>query len=331
MHLDIRHLRVLLEVARAGSVSGAAQAMGVSQPSLSSQLARIERAFGYLLFERGPSGVRPTPAGEQVLQRAARIVHDLESLVEDARPPSPDTTLRIGANAAPFFADFLLGVEEALPDYEIVPVIDISSVVLTEYLLAGDVDAALMGVHRGFDDACPTELRELVVVDSEPMLVAMSASHRLAGADEVGLGDLGEEDWLLPPGKPDGTMAAVLDAFAQAGIAPSSRLGSRAVPDYWPYIAAGHAVSIVLPTALPADDATVKPLRGSPVVGRRVLRWDPRRLDVETAVICANTARAAYLSQLAATAVTQPWWDAQPQHRPIVAPARPRETRTSPP
>ena len=63
MNVELRHLRVMVLVAEAGSVGRAARWLKVSQPSLTAQLKRIESAFGGELFERSRTGVTPTPLG----------------------------------------------------------------------------------------------------------------------------------------------------------------------------------------------------------------------------------------------------------------------------
>src|SRR5689334_12973656 len=77
MELELRHLRVVCRLADTGSVSKAAAALGVSQPSLTAQLHRIEEAVGGSLFERGSTGVVPTPLGKHV--RSEEHTSELQS------------------------------------------------------------------------------------------------------------------------------------------------------------------------------------------------------------------------------------------------------------
>lgn len=67
--LNLRHLRLLLGIAQAGSLSLAARQGGVSQPALSQALAKLEGAFGVALFDRTNSGVSPTAAGRRIVRR----------------------------------------------------------------------------------------------------------------------------------------------------------------------------------------------------------------------------------------------------------------------
>jgi DNA-binding transcriptional LysR family regulator len=68
--IDPRALKTYLAVCRQKSISGAARALSISQPSVSVAIAQLEHQLGATLFERGRSGIRLTPAGEALLRRA---------------------------------------------------------------------------------------------------------------------------------------------------------------------------------------------------------------------------------------------------------------------
>ena len=70
--LNLRHLRALGLIARRGSISAAADAVGLSQPALTQGLAKLEQQFGVRLFDRLPRGLRLTTVGAQVLARTDR-------------------------------------------------------------------------------------------------------------------------------------------------------------------------------------------------------------------------------------------------------------------
>ncbi|MDC5699290.1 LysR family transcriptional regulator [Intrasporangium calvum] len=319
MELDVRHLRVVLTVAEAGSVSSAAARLGVSQPSLSAQLSRIEQAVGGALFARSREGVRPTPVGRLVIDRARDIVAGLEGMVSEARRQvSGAGPLRVGCNTWRYFSAFLLELEALGFEREVTASVDTSSAVITENLLHGDVDVAFAGVHVGFDDGCPEGLRQSVVVRHEPFFIALAATHPLAAAGEVHLGDLGADEWLLPPGKPDGTYAALTDAFRRVGIAPASPLGRQSLPDFWPYIAAGRAVALAMPSDVPPPGVVLRPLAGHPVAGTRVVRWSPARVTEGEAAACVRAAQSTFVRELEETAMLQAWWHEFPGHRPTI-------------
>ncbi|MEV4192586.1 LysR family transcriptional regulator, partial [Streptomyces toxytricini] len=81
MELEVRHLRALCAIADAGSLHKAARQLGVSQPSLTTQLRRIERALDGELFLRERTGCRPTPFGRSVLGRARPLLDGMAALV----------------------------------------------------------------------------------------------------------------------------------------------------------------------------------------------------------------------------------------------------------
>ncbi len=71
--LNLHHLSVFHAVVQAGSVSGGAEALGISQPAVSKQLRQLELALGMRLVDRHPRGVTPTAAGAVLADHAGRI------------------------------------------------------------------------------------------------------------------------------------------------------------------------------------------------------------------------------------------------------------------
>ncbi|WP_189711739.1 LysR family transcriptional regulator [Streptomyces phaeofaciens] len=82
-HLDLNLLRTFLAVYRSGSFTGAAQLLGLSQPTVTTQMRTLERQAGRELFERRPRGVVPTPVADEL---AARIAPPLDELASVAGP-----------------------------------------------------------------------------------------------------------------------------------------------------------------------------------------------------------------------------------------------------
>jgi DNA-binding transcriptional LysR family regulator len=84
--LEIALLRSFVTTVRAGSISRAAAALGRTQPGLSQQLRKLERAVGSPLLHRAPSGVSPTRVGEELLPYAERILAlSAQALAETGR------------------------------------------------------------------------------------------------------------------------------------------------------------------------------------------------------------------------------------------------------
>ncbi|RME16918.1 MAG: LysR family transcriptional regulator [Alphaproteobacteria bacterium] len=71
---NLRHLRVLVEVARAHGISAAAERVHLSQPAVTQAISGLERSFGARLFERRRDGMFPTPEGEMLARRVGRML-----------------------------------------------------------------------------------------------------------------------------------------------------------------------------------------------------------------------------------------------------------------
>jgi molybdate transport repressor ModE-like protein len=101
--LDPARLRLLVEVERRGSISAAAEACGVSQPSATKQLKTLEAAVGERLVERNGRASQLTGAGEVVVAKAARVLDSLQGLDEElaALRGAETGTLALAASTTP--------------------------------------------------------------------------------------------------------------------------------------------------------------------------------------------------------------------------------------
>ena len=104
--MELHQLRYFTKVAELGNFTHAAKACHVSQPSLSSQIAKLERELGQPLFERQVRGARLTDAGQRFKERVDQILH----LLEDARECVQDEgdAGRLTIAAIPTIAPYLL-------------------------------------------------------------------------------------------------------------------------------------------------------------------------------------------------------------------------------
>ncbi len=207
--LDVRRLRVLREVARHGSLSAAAAALGYTQPAVSRQIAVLESEVGMELLRRLPQGVALTDAGRLLVERTDEVLLSLTRTEEELRAQADlhTGTLRMAvfASAAASVAPQALArYRERHPGIElIVTVADpVDSLPLVR---AGELDLALCNsidpvstesaARRAQE---PTGLRlEHVHLFDDPMYVALPAAHPLAHAPELPLRLLADESWML--------------------------------------------------------------------------------------------------------------------------------------
>lgn len=91
-------LKHVVEVDRAGSITGAAQALNTTQSTVTKSVAAMEQELGFALFVRRARGVVATEKGREFLTRASRVLSDYEHLVEDSQQEKAEANalLRIG-------------------------------------------------------------------------------------------------------------------------------------------------------------------------------------------------------------------------------------------
>lgn len=118
--MEFRTLSYFLMIAREGTISGAAQVLHLSQPTLSRQMQELERELGCTLFERGKRRVELTEAGMRLRSRAEEIV-DLVDRTEQEFHTTPDTLageVRIGGGETPamsLITDIIAELQSAYP------------------------------------------------------------------------------------------------------------------------------------------------------------------------------------------------------------------------
>ncbi|MDH4412818.1 MAG: LysR substrate-binding domain-containing protein [Rhizobium sp.] len=98
--MDLAWMRLLVEVGRKGSLSAAAEALGLSQPAVSYQIRLLEQSFGLPLLQRLHRGVRFTEEGQRLLAIAERTVSEVDSLQRSLRAAHRRPTVRLATDYA---------------------------------------------------------------------------------------------------------------------------------------------------------------------------------------------------------------------------------------
>jgi LysR family hydrogen peroxide-inducible transcriptional activator len=175
---SLRQLQYVVAVAQELSFRRAAELCHVSQPSLSAQLAQLERALGVQLFERDRRRVLLTTAGHALLARAQRVLLEADDLVEAAaRAGDPLAgTLRIGVipTVSPYLLPSLTPVLRAKFKRLTVAWVEDKTDVLVARLEAGSLDAALVALEADLGDVA----HEIIATD--PFMLVMPPDHPLA-------------------------------------------------------------------------------------------------------------------------------------------------------
>ncbi|MFC3897264.1 LysR family transcriptional regulator [Lentzea rhizosphaerae] len=303
MELEIRHLRAICAIGDAGSLSRAATQLGISQPSLTTLLQRVERMVGGKLFDRGRSGAVPTPLGAQMLQRARLLLVELEAFGATVPVGGP---VRFGSVHMECVAVLFSRLEEVLSDVTLH--VDPSSTALALALGKGHLDAAVIAVDEEGDLGLPRGVAQRIVVPWVPIYIALPADHPLTARSEVELSDLAGEAWVGPPGAEDGSLTALRAACRAVGFVPRIRFEVPSGAGRQ-LIAAGKAVQLVEPTSQGGPGVVVRPLAGSPLRMRLVFCWRRERLTWSQASRVFTEVLGAYADQALASPVFRPWWE----------------------
>lgn len=109
--LEWGHLRFFLELVRAGSLSRAAQRLGVDRNTVARRVAALEEELGLPLFERGPQGWTQTAAGEELSALARRVEEDVLALARHADARDRDICGTVRLTTTPHIAQHLLAPE----------------------------------------------------------------------------------------------------------------------------------------------------------------------------------------------------------------------------
>jgi LysR family hydrogen peroxide-inducible transcriptional activator len=291
---SLRQLQYAVAVADALSFRRAAEACGVSQPSLSAQLGELEEALGTRLFERDRRRVLLTPAGEALVARARRVLTDVDDLGDAGRRLGDPLagTLRIGI--IPTISSYLLpdlvrALARAHPRLTVRWTED-KTQTLVAALGEGALDAALLALEADLGDLASEP------IGRDPFWLAAPRGHALARrSSPVTAGELaGARVLLLDDGH------CLRDqALAVCGGAGTEELGFRAtsLPTLAQMVASGAGVTLLPGLAVETESRraplVVRPL-ADPAYRTVGLAWRPRSPLAPALRAVAATMRAAY-------------------------------------
>ena len=223
--LSLRQLQYLVAVAQYRSFRRAAAACGVSQPSLSAQVAQAEESLGAQVFERSTRQVKLSSAGRAIVERARGVLLEYEALLDTAR-----------READPFSGLLRLGI---------IPTEKTS--VLIKRLQEGELEAAVL--------AAGADVQHLpqVVLGDDPFVFAAASAHPLAASTKRLRSSAleGEKVLLLDDGHCFRDQA--LHYCARAG-AEEAGFRATSLATLVQMVAAGAGVTLLPELALPVEN-----------------------------------------------------------------------------
>ena len=287
--MNFRDLRYLVALADHKHFGRAAAASFVSQPTLSTQIRKLEDELGVSLVERAPRRVMLTPIGREIAERARKVIAEVEQMGEIARrsqdPEAGTVRLGIFPTLAPYLLPHVLpSVRKRFPRLELLLVEEKTDQILAR-LRDGRLDAGVLAlpVH---DDQLQVE-----PLFDEPFVLAVPQQHALAQRGSLKLRDLDHQHLLLLE-EGHCLRDQALDVCHMAGADERDGFRATSLETLRQMVAAGVGMTL-LPTL-----AVQPPVAASPDM--RLLPFKGRAPSREIAMVWRrSSAMGGFLAQLA--------------------------------
>lgn len=228
--LKMRHLVLLVEIGRHGSIRQAARATRLTQPAASKLLSELEQELGVQLFERSVHGVEPTSYGRILVRRAGAVLAEMDAAHQEIHETMTGLRghVRVGAILTPavsILPQAIVRLQAAYPMVQVSVTVD-ASLQLLQALCNDELDIV---VGRPVPIDRPEQLRVEPVAE-EPHSLLARAGHPLLNQGPITPADLSRQGWIMPP--PDSVLRMRLHAlFLGAGLAlPRDIVETNALP-----------------------------------------------------------------------------------------------------
>lgn len=249
--METRYLRSFLKIAETGSITRAADALGIAQPSLSQQLLRLEDEMGVPLFHRTARGVTLTNSGRLLQEHARQILQVVDVAVEDLRHLDNDPVGEV-ILAVPHSISRMAGI--ALFEAMVVRaprvkfrLVEAMTAQIWSWLELGKVD---LGILNYLGPRRNLSFRSLACEE----LFLVGPAGRFGGREntpDVSMSDLADLPMILP-GLPHGLRQLIDHETARYGVALQVHRDMDVLAHMGSLIGAGHGYSI-LPLSIVAD------------------------------------------------------------------------------
>ncbi len=274
--MNLRDLQYLVSLAEHRHFGRAAQACFVSQPTLSTQIKKLEEELGVPLVERAPRKVLLTEVGADIANRARSVLNEIEQIRGVARrtldPESGTVRLGIFPTLAPYLLPHVLPlVRTAFPKLELLLVEEKSEIVLRR-LREGKLDAGVLALPLHEDSLHCEFLFE------EPFLLAVAEQHPLAHKQgQLKLADLSNQNLMLLE---DGHCLRdqALEVCHLAGAGERSGFRATSLETLRQMVAANVGITLlpvmaVKPPVAPVENLHLIEFKGHPPSRRIAMVW----------------------------------------------------------
>jgi LysR family hydrogen peroxide-inducible transcriptional activator len=273
--MNLRDLRYFVALAEHKHFGRAAQASFVSQPTLSTQIKKLEDELGVALVERTPRKVLLTEAGKEILLRAREVLTEVDQIKAIARrtidPESGTLRLGIFPTLGPYLLPHVVPqIRARFPRLELL-LVEEKTEILLKQLREGRLDAAVLAlpIH---DDQLHAEF-----LFEEPFLLAVPEHHEFAKRKTLKLGDLSDQSLLLLE---DGHCLRdqALEVCALSGAGEKSGFRATSLETLRQMVAANVGITLlpalaVKPPVARSESIHLMQFRGDPPSRRIAMLW----------------------------------------------------------
>ncbi|WP_328727397.1 LysR family transcriptional regulator [Streptomyces sp. NBC_00259] len=272
--LDVRRLRILHYLSTYGTVAAAAQALHLTAPAISQQLAALEREVGLPVVEKQGRTLRLTHVGELLVSHADIVLSDLAAAESDleAIRGGGHGIVRVAAFAsaartliAPLWKR-ILGTGEEADVSLMLELVEQEPDAALEALRRRDVDLAVVHGYTVLPRDFPTGCEQAKLLE-EPVLLALHPDHAarmgIGPGEPVDLARLSDSSWLTP-GPETSCYEMIQRACGAAGFVPAIRSRSSDFSVLAALVAAGAGAALLPRMTLP--DATPGPISLHPLL-----------------------------------------------------------------
>ena len=272
--MNLRDLEYITAVAKTGHFGKASEMCHVSQPTLSTQIKKLEEYLGIAIFERDNKNVMVTPHGQQLIKKAQIIVDEAKNLRDMAHNMQSPDSGRFTLGAFPTLAPFIFPLtvphlKDEYPNMQLF-LTEEKTATLLENLKTGIIDMALL--------AMPIEEQNFHSIElfQEPFYLAMPTKHPLANEKHIPLKTLAHEDLLLLE---DGHCLSgqTMEVCSWIGAQKFNTFRATSIETLRQMVAAGLGVTLVPKLAVPRtaqEDIIYRPLENTPQPCRTIgLYW----------------------------------------------------------
>jgi DNA-binding transcriptional LysR family regulator len=243
--LTLTGLRVVLEVARTGSFSAAAERLGYTQSAVSRQVAATEKAAGGPLFERYARGVRPTVAGAALVRHAGKVLDDVAAATQELAGLRDRLAGHLAIGGFPTATAVLVPraiarLVAAHPGLQ-VRLTEASTPAQLVGLRRGRLEVAVLATGEGLPEYDLDGLRLTELRSTRGAGVAVAESHPFAVREWVSPAELADQSWVVGPRAGEGPAFGAWPGLA----APRIAFTAREWPTRFGFVAAGLGIALV--------------------------------------------------------------------------------------